>query len=105
MIPPVTRRAFLASSTLAVSAIAGLRSVAIAETSRQADPLGTIPGITGPLGLAPGTTANPTRGDVVVLDGHILIASHSSSWRIGPGKAVLLSPEPDGRWSVVYAER
>jgi hypothetical protein len=102
---PVTRRTFLTSSALTVSACAVLQNAATAETSRLADPLGTVPGITGPLGLGPGTAANPARGDVLLQHGHTLVASHSSSWRIGPGKAVLLSPEPDGCWSVVYAER
>ena len=97
-----TRRAFLASSAIAIAA-ASLRASAAPATSHP-EPLGPVAGRTGPLGLAPGTSTGPSRGVVTLLDGRTLVASHSTRWPIGPGKSVLIAPEPDGTWSVLYAE-
>lgn len=101
----VTRRTFLASSAATVAACSLLQTTVTAETSHPRYPLGTVSGFTGPRGLAPGTRANPGRGEVVLHDRQTLVASQTTPWRIGPGKAVLLAVEPDGQWSVVYAER
>lgn len=100
----VTRRLFLASSAGAIVAASALRAPASPPEPRTPDPLGPVPARTGPLGLRPGTPSRPSQGTVILLDGRTLEASHSTRWRIGPDKALLLAPEPDGTWSVLYAE-
>lgn len=99
----VTRRAFLATSAGAIAAAATLRAASAPATSPPG-PLGPVAGRTGACGLAPGSPSDPSRGAVTLLDGRTLVASHSTRWPIGPGKAVLIAPEPDGTWSVLYAE-
>ena len=102
MFPPVTRRTFLACSA---GAVAAFPIVANAATAQTDDPLGTVCGVVGLRGLGPGTATNPATGEVILTDGRTLVASQTTRRRIGPGKAVMLAPEPDGRWGVVYAER
>jgi len=106
MITPVTltRRAFLASSAGALAVVPVLTALAADRPPHRAEPHGPVPARTGPEGLAPGSPTDPSRGEVVLLDGRTLVTTHTTHWRIGPGRSVLIAPEPDGTWSLLYAE-
>lgn len=95
---PMSRRDFLGS--VAVAAVAP----AIVRAQPRPEPAGPVYGRTGPRGIAPGTASRPSRGPVTLLDGRTLDAGHVTAWRIAPGKGVLLAPDGDGGWSILYAE-
>jgi hypothetical protein len=99
---PITRRAFLATSAEVVAVAAVIP--AIARGGTPPEPRGTVYGRTGPAGIRAGSPGRPARGRAILLDGRELEVSHATAWRIGPGKGVLLSPEPTGAWSILYAE-
>lgn len=100
----VTRRAFLATSTGAVTTAAlAARLEAIQEDSRPA-PDGVVYGRVGRRGISPGTASHRSRGEVVLLDGRVLEVTHVTSQGIAAGKSVLLSPDGSGGWSILYAE-
>lgn len=105
MNPSVTRRTFLATSAGAVAACSALQTVSASAATRRDEQLGTVFGVTDRRGLKPGTATNPGGGRVILSDGSALTATHPSCWKVDPGKAVLVSPGADGRWTVVYAER
>jgi hypothetical protein len=97
----VNRRTFLITSAGIVAA----HSAAADSFSRQAEapPPGTVYGRVGVAGIPSGTSLAPSRAEIILLDGTSLEASHVSR-EIGPTRSVLLSPDPDGGWSVLYAE-
>ena len=64
---------------------------------------GTVYGRVGSAGIPSGTSFAPSRAEVILLDGTSLQASHVSG-HIRPNRSVLLSPAPQGGWSVLYAE-
>lgn len=99
----ITRRAFLGISAGAAAIV----FPAAAKTPRKTsfpEPAGLVCGFVGPRGLPPGTADAPARGDVVLLDGRILTATHVSTWSLPQGRSVLLTPEAKGRWGILYAE-
>jgi hypothetical protein len=97
----VNRRTFLIASAGIVAAHAG---AANSVSGQAAAPVaGTLYGRVGSAGIPSGTSVAPSRAEVILLDGTSLRASHVSS-DIRPHKSVLLSPEPHGAWSVLYAE-
>jgi hypothetical protein len=57
----------------------------------------------GSAGIPSGTSLAPSRAEIFLLDGTSLEASHVSR-EVGPTRSVLLSPDPHGGWSVLYAE-
>jgi hypothetical protein len=97
----VTRRTFLIASAGIMAAHAG----AADSFSGQAEPppAGTIYGRVGSGGFPSGTSFAPSRAEVILLDGTSLDASHVGGL-IRPSGSVLLSPAPQGGWSVLYAE-
>jgi hypothetical protein len=97
----VTRRTFLIASAGIVAAHAG----AAESLSGQAEaaPTGTVYGRVGSAGIPSGTSFAPSRAEVILLDGTSLQASHVGGL-IRPNRSVLLSPAPQGGWSVLYAE-
>ena len=97
----VTRRTFLIASAGIVAAHVG----AADSFSGRADApaAGTVYGHVGPAGIPAGTSIAPSRAEVILLDGTSLQASHVSG-HIRPNRSVLLSPDPQGGWSVLYAE-
>ena len=99
---PATRRAFLASSASAVAAVAAGPSAARVAPRPQLS--GPVYGRTGSRGFAPGAASSPSRGEVIILDGRVLEASHVTSRGIGAGKSVFLVPDGDEGWSILYAE-
>ncbi len=102
MIDPLSRRAFLAKSSGAIAALAvGRRALG---ASPRAEPPGPVYGRVGPRGLAGGSSVAPSSGEVILIDGRVLRASHVGPRGIGAGKSVLLAPEGDRGWSVLYAE-
>ncbi|WP_435010842.1 hypothetical protein P12x_002128 [Tundrisphaera lichenicola] len=101
---PVTRRAFLATSTTGLAAVAIPAWPASARVVTRPEPTGPVYGRTGHRGIPAGSTSAPSAGDVALLDGRILRVSHESSRGIGARKSVLLSPDRNGRWSILYAE-
>ncbi len=101
MSAPLTRRAFLAASAATAAASCLAPSLA---SDRGPEPLGPVAGRTGPRGIAAGSAGRPSLGAVTLLDGRVMEVSHRTAWRIRPGKSVLIAPEPDGTWSVLYAE-
>ena len=104
MIAPVTRRAFLASSASAVAALAVAAGPSVARVAPRPQPSGPVYGRTGSRGFAPGTASSPSRGEVILLDGRVIEASHVTSRGIGAGKSVFLVPDGDEGWSILYAE-
>ncbi len=103
MITAVTRRAFLAATTGSIAVLAAGTSGA-AGTDSPAVPSGPVYGRVGRRGLSPGTASAPSRGDVILLDGRVLEASHVTGRGIRPGASVLLAPGAGGGWSILYAE-
>jgi hypothetical protein len=99
----VNRRAFLASSASAIAVLAVAGHAASRVDPRPA-PSGPVYGRIGPRGIGPGTTSAPSRGEVILLDGRVLEATHVASRGIRAGKSVLLAPDGDEGWSILYAE-
>jgi hypothetical protein len=98
---PVTRRSFVAMAAGVVTTLgAGALPNTLPATSLSA---GTIYGRAGRRGIASGTLSAPSQGKIVLLDGATVEATHVSQ-KILPGKSVLLSPDGQGKWSVLYAE-
>ena len=101
----VTRRSFLATSagivaTLAVAAVP--RGLLRADS--RLDPAGVVYGRAGRRGIPAGTSTDPSRGEVILLDETVIEASHVNRLDILPGRSVLLSPDGSGGWSILYAE-
>jgi hypothetical protein len=64
---------------------------------------GVMYGHTGKKGIRAGTSAMASNAELVLLDGtsvHVTPISED----IRPNSSVLLSPDPLGGWSVLYAE-
>ena len=97
----VTRRTFLVASAAIVAAPAG--SAVPRSMQAKATCYGAVYGRVGAAGILSGTSFAPSRGEVILLDGTLLQASHVSS-DIHPNRSVLLSANPNGEWSVLYAE-
>ncbi len=97
----VNRRTFLIASAGIVAAHTGAAGSLFGPAN--APPAGIVYGRVGSAGIASGTSFAPSRAEVILLDGTSLQASHISM-DIGPGRSVLLSPDPHGEWSVLYAE-
>jgi hypothetical protein len=103
MLTHVTRRDFLTISTRAIAALAIVSPLKNPAMSRSV-PTGPVYGRTGPKGIAGGTITAPSRGQVILLDGRMIVVSHVSARGIEAGRSVFLSPEEGGRWSILYAE-
>jgi hypothetical protein len=103
MITAVTRRTFLVASAGAIAVFAAGTSGAACTDPRPV-PSGPVYGRVGRRGLSPGTASAPSRGDVILLDGRVLEASHVTGRGIRPGASVLLAPDAGGGWSILYAE-
>jgi hypothetical protein len=97
----VTRRTFLIASAGIVAAHAGAANSLSGQA--EAPAAGTLYGRVGSAGIPSGTSFVPSRAEVILLDGTSLEASHVSG-QIRPHRSVLLSPAPQGGWSVLYAE-
>ena len=97
----VTRRTFLIASAGIVTAPTGA-AISMSDQAK-APSVGAVYGRVGSAGIASGTSLAPSQAEVILLDGTSLRASHVSS-DIRPNRSVLLSPEPQGGWSVLYAE-
>ncbi len=98
----VTRRSFLSAS-------AGVAATLLVSDIAQGSPAhraatGLVYGRVGAGGVPAGSDARPSRGTVMLLDGTTIPLSHAGSRPILPGKSVLLAPDTDGNWSVLYAE-
>ncbi len=105
MPPIVNRRKFLATTSGAVAAFAAFSSgAASARVDRTPMPTGPVAGRTDERGIAPGTARDPSRGQVVLLDGRVIDVTHPGGIGIAPGRSVLIAPEADGSWSILYAE-
>jgi hypothetical protein len=100
----VTRRAFLVASAGAAATLAAAARPAAARDDPRPAPAGPVYGRTGPQGIRPGTAVAPSRGVVTLLDGRVLEATHVTGRGIGAGKSLLLAPDGEGKWSVLYAE-
>jgi hypothetical protein len=99
----VSRRAFLESST-GIAAGLFLAHPAPAQVDARLKPAGVLYGRAGKRGIPAASSAEPARGDVVLLDRTTIVTTHHGRHGIGPGKSVLLSPDGDGGWFVLYAE-
>jgi hypothetical protein len=97
----VTRRTFLIASAGIVVAHAGAADSISGQP--EAPPAGTVYGRVGSAGIPSGTSFAPSRAEVTLLDGTSLQASHVGGL-VRPNMSVLLSPAPQGGWSVLYAE-
>ena len=60
---------------------------------------GTLYGRAGEGGIAPGGI-----GQAVTMDGVRLMVSHPGRNPVRPGKSLLMSPDENGNWTVLYAE-
>ena len=98
----VTRRAFLIASATAAATTCGGSAIAWSAEAKLPS-AGALYGRTGENGMARGTPAMPSQGEVVLGDGTSLEAAHISG-PIRPDRGVLLSPDPRGGWCVLYAE-
>jgi hypothetical protein len=97
----MTRRAFLIGSAEVMTAFGG---ATIAISGRGKTPrAGAVYGRAGRKGIRAGTSSTPSQADVVLLDGTSLQAAHISG-HIQPNRSVLLSPDMQGGWTVLYAE-
>ena len=96
-----TRRTFLIASTGIVAAHAS--TAVCIPTQAKAPCYGAVYGRVGSAGIPSGTSFAPSQGEVTLLDGTLLQASHVSSG-IRPNRSVLLSADPPGEWSILYAE-
>jgi hypothetical protein len=99
-----TRRTFLAASAGAVASLVVPNCPGAVEADARPTPTGAVPGRVGRKGISPGTDSAPSQGEVVLLDGRVLVASHVTSQGINAGRSVLLSPDERGGWSILYAE-
>ena len=99
MLISLTRRAFVATCSGAIAALA-LDGRGLAHPA----PTGPVYGRTGRGGIGPGTPSNPSRGEVILLDGRVIEATHVNRGSIPAGGSVWLAPEADGSWSILYAE-
>jgi hypothetical protein len=97
----VTRRTFMIASAGIVAAHAGAAYSLSGQS--EAPAAGTVYGRVGSAGIPSGTSLAPSRAKVILLDGTSLQASHVGR-DIRPNRSVLLSPDPHGGWSVLYAE-
>jgi hypothetical protein len=97
----VSRRTFLIASAGIVAAHAGAANSLSGQA--EAPAAGILYGRVGSAGIPSGTSFVPSRAEVILRDGTSLQASHVSR-HIRPNKSVLLSPDPHGGWSVLYAE-
>jgi hypothetical protein len=100
----VTRRSFLGTSAGIVATIAASAVTHGAQANAPRASAGAVYGRVGPKGIAPGMLSAPSRGEVILIDGTALEASHAAGQQILAGKSVLLSPDECGGWSVLYAE-
>jgi hypothetical protein len=100
----LTRRSFLGTSAGIAAAVAVSTTPPIVQANSVRRFAGAVYGRVGSNGISPGTSAAPSRGEVVLLDGTALEAAHANGRRILAGKSVLLSPDESGEWSVLYAE-
>jgi hypothetical protein len=103
MVTIVTRRAFLAGSAGSIAFLAAGPSGAAGADSSPV-PTGPVYGRVGRRGIPPGTASAPSRGDVIQLDGRVLVACHVTGRGIRPGASVLLVPDAGCGWSILYAE-
>ena len=99
-----TRRTFLAASAGAVTSLVVTTRPEAVEADARPSPTGTVHGRAGRKGIPPGTASAPSQGEVILLDGRVLVASHVTSQGINAGRSVLLSPDEIGGWSILYAE-
>jgi hypothetical protein len=100
----MTRRDFLTTSAGAVAALAVVGRPGVVQADLHPMPTGVVYGRSGRRGIPPGIASAPSRGDVILLDGRVLEVSHVTSQAIGAGKSVLLSPDGNTGWSILYAE-
>jgi len=104
MFTAVTRRAFLATSAGALATLSVAACPKAVQAATRFAPTGAVYGRAGREGIPPGTASAPSRGEVILLDGRVLEASHDTSQRIRAGGSVLLSPDGRGGWTILYAE-
>jgi hypothetical protein len=100
----ITRRSFLVTSAGIVATIAACAVTHGAHANALRASTGSVYGRVGTKGIAPGTLSAPSRGEVILIDGTALEASHAAGQHILAGKSVLLSPDENGGCSVLYAE-
>lgn len=100
----LTRRSFLGTSTGIVAILAGAAVPGAERANPSPEPAGVVYGRAGERGIPAGADIGRSRGEVILLDGRVLEASHVAGRPILPGRGVLLSPDGSGGWSVLYAE-
>lgn len=99
----VTRRDFLATSVGAMATLGMTRQTEAEQADLRPARTGAVYGRAGRNGIPPGTVAVPSRGEVLLLDGRTLMASHVTSQYIRAGASVLLCPDTSGDYSILYA--
>jgi hypothetical protein len=103
----VTRRGFLIAAAGAV--VAHATTIAI-SAQRRTPCTGVMYGRTGRKGMRAGASAMPSNAEVMPSNAEVVLLDGTSvqvapiSEDICPNKSVLLSPDPQGGWSVLYAE-
>jgi hypothetical protein len=100
----VTRRSFLGTSAGLVTALAASAAPHTTRANAILELPGAVYGRAGSKGIAAGTGSAPSRGEVNLLDGTRIEVAHAGGQHILAGKSVLLSPDENSEWSVLYAE-
>ena len=97
----IHRREFLQSTCAAAAAVGAAAIPGAAQSAAQRLPRGPVYARAGEGGIRPARRAS--RNEAILADGRRLAVS-DAAYRVAPGKSVLLTPEIDGRWTVLYAE-
>jgi hypothetical protein len=100
----VTRRSFLGTSAGLVTALGASAARHTAKANAILELPGAVYGRAGTKGIAAGTCFAPSRDEVILHDGTRIEVAHVGGQQILAGKSVLLSPDENREWSVLYAE-
>jgi hypothetical protein len=100
----VTRRSFLGKSAGLVIALGASAALHTPRVNATFELPGAVYGRAGSKGIAAGTCSAPSRGEVDLIDGTRLAVVHVGGQHIHAGRSVLLSPDDNCEWSILYAE-
>jgi hypothetical protein len=100
----ITRRTFLATSSAMAASLVIAGGSAFAKSAAHPMASGVRSGRVGPRGIPAGTALASSVGEIVLEDGSVVEASLTTSPGLHAGRSVLLAPDEQGGWSILYAE-
>jgi hypothetical protein len=102
--PTISRRVFLSVTAGTLAAVAVTTSTVTAPANTNISAAGAVCGRALNPGISAAKPSAPSHGKVMLLDGQIVEVTYVNNQTIRAGSSVLMTPDENGAWSILYIE-